>query len=99
MSSELIQVPMGLTTEGLVARRYLARIVDSTVIVVLGAVAISLMGPLRSQSGRVSNIFLIMFTLLVLWIGYGALLESSPWQATLGKRLMGLRVYDSQGGR
>jgi uncharacterized RDD family membrane protein YckC len=37
--------------------------------------------------------------MLILWIGYGSVLESSPWQATLGKRLIGLRVYDLQAGR
>jgi uncharacterized RDD family membrane protein YckC len=36
---------------------------------------------------------------MILWIGYFAALESSPWQAILGKRFMGLRVYDSQAGR
>ena len=37
--------------------------------------------------------------LFILRIGYGAAFESSPLQATLGKRFMGLRVYDSQAGR
>jgi uncharacterized RDD family membrane protein YckC len=30
---------------------------------------------------------------------YHALLESSPWQATIGKRAMGIRVTDEAGAR
>ena len=37
--------------------------------------------------------------LLRAWIGSGAVLESSRWQATIGKRVVGLRVYNSSGGR
>src|SRR5581483_3129973 len=37
--------------------------------------------------------------LLVICIGYGSLLESSRWQATVGKRLMGLRVDSGDGSR
>jgi uncharacterized RDD family membrane protein YckC len=40
-----------------------------------------------------------LFLFLIFWIGYGTALESSRWQATLGKRLAGLRVYDAQGRR
>lgn len=32
------------------------------------------------------------------WL-YWALMESSPWQATLGKRILGLRVTNLNGGR
>jgi len=45
------------------------------------------------------GLLLTLFVLMVLWIGYGTLLESSVWQATLVKRLLGLRVYNSDGGR
>jgi uncharacterized RDD family membrane protein YckC len=100
MTDELIRVPTGLTTEGLLGRRYLARVIDSIIIGTLAVAALSLMGGLRPQTGAdLLSILLNLFALLILWIGYGALLESSPWQATLGKRLMGLRVYDSDGGR
>jgi uncharacterized RDD family membrane protein YckC len=33
------------------------------------------------------------------WWLYSALLESSPWQATLGKKALGLRVTDEEGRR
>lgn len=42
-------------------------------------------------------LFTLLF-LLVHWLYY-ALLESSPWQATLGKRLLHLRVTDLRGHR
>ena len=35
---------------------------------------------------------------LVTWL-YGALFESSPWQATPGKKVLGLRVTDLEGRR
>jgi uncharacterized RDD family membrane protein YckC len=36
---------------------------------------------------------------VILIAGYGAVLESSKWQAAVGKRIMSLRVYNSEGGR
>ncbi len=36
---------------------------------------------------------------LMIWVGYSAALESSEWQATVGKRLFKLRVYNQEGGR
>jgi len=36
---------------------------------------------------------------LVLWLVYSVLMESSPMQATLGKRLVGLKVTDYDGNR
>jgi uncharacterized RDD family membrane protein YckC len=35
----------------------------------------------------------------LLWLIYSAVLEASPWQATLGKRLLGIRVVDRDGNR
>jgi uncharacterized RDD family membrane protein YckC len=34
-----------------------------------------------------------------LWMTYFAMCNSSPWQATLGKRFLGLKVVDENGGR
>ena len=39
-----------------------------------------------------------LILLVIIWLYY-ALLESSPWQASLGKRLMGLKVVDKRGRR
>lgn len=50
----------------------------------------------RDTSRQVLAINLLM--VMVSWL-YWALLESSPWQATIGKRLLGLYVTDMQGNR
>ena len=100
MTDEPIRVPSGLTTEGLLGRRYLARMIDSVIVGVLAIAAMSLLRELEPHTkADLMWILLNLSALLILWVGYGALLESSPWQATLGKRAMGLRVYDSEGGR
>lgn len=46
MTEDLIRVPNGLTTDGLIGRRYFARFIDSTLI---GLIAIAV---LRSHLGR-----------------------------------------------
>jgi uncharacterized RDD family membrane protein YckC len=94
MSDEAGQVPAGLTTDGLLARRYIARFIDYLLIGLLILGVLRLIGAPSEQFNLIG-----LAVMLILWIGYGSLFESSPWQATLGKRLMGLRVYDSQAGR
>lgn len=42
--------------------------------------------------------FIMILTILLSW-AYFAMMESSKWQATLGKRAMGLRVTDLNGSR
>ena len=101
MSDFEIRVPGGLTTEGLLGRRYLARFIDSIVILALLVLPVfGLIGMLTPRMARSSASMLMILPLIVIvWIGYGAALESSRWQATLGKRLVGLRVYNLEGGR
>ena len=100
MTDDLIRVPQGLTTKGLIGRRYLARIIDSTLIGVLAIAALTFLGALGPRArADLLSILLRLFAFVIVWIGYGTLLESSRWQATVGKRLAGLRVYDSEGGR
>lgn len=100
MSDDPIQVPIGLTTEGLIGRRYLARVIDTIVIGVVAVMVTNLVRAALAQTeGSLWSALLTLFALLVSWIGYGAILESSKWQATLGNRLTGLRVYDVRGGR
>ena len=102
MPSEIL-VPTGLTTDGLSGRRYLARFIDSIVIVlligVLGLVWSVVVG--GGSTGSTSLVRTLVYSLLFFlgWISYGTVLESSKAQATLGKRLMGLRVYNANGGR
>ena len=94
MSDEAGQVPAGLTTDGLLARRYIARFIDYLLIGLLILGVLRLIGAPSEQFSLTG-----LAVMLILWIGYGSVLESSPWQATLGKRLIGLRVYDLQAGR
>lgn len=75
-------MPAGLTTDGLLGRRYVARFIDSLFIGLLLALVLRLTGAPSDQIGIVTLAFV-----LFLWIGYGTVFESSPWQATLGKRL------------
>jgi len=99
MHEDSVAVPSGLTTNGLIAKRYMARAVDSRVLMVLlsvvAAVFISAI-PIRSDEGRD---FALLLIFLPIWIAYGTVLESSPWQATIGKRVFGLRVYGGDGAR
>jgi uncharacterized RDD family membrane protein YckC len=95
------RLPEGLTTEGLLGGRYMARFIDSVIIALLIFAVLRLAGipsdlMVRGPAGA-RLIFLGLY--LVLWVGYFTAFESSPWQATVGKRLMGLRVYNSQAGR
>jgi uncharacterized RDD family membrane protein YckC len=99
--SDAIQLPEGLTTEGLLGRRYLARFIDSILMGFLAAMMLGLGQVIFGLTG-VSGIGIMLLNLqliLIGWLSYSALLESSPWQATLGKKLLKLRVYDSRGGR
>jgi uncharacterized RDD family membrane protein YckC len=95
--------------------RFLAYVIDSIVIsLVVMAIAIPLilvlgLGAGLSGAGGDPNPAAIM-ALISLYFGfiiaavvgqwmYFAYSESSTWQATLGKRLLGLRVTDLNGGR
>ena len=97
MDDDSIRVPPGLTTDGLLGQRYMARFIDQLLLslVLIAVVAVEGISPANTRNLGIG--YWLVF--LLIWIGYGSLLESSPWQATLGKRWMGLRVYDSQGGR
>ncbi len=93
MADDSIRVPKGLTTEGLIPRRYLARVIDSMLISALAITVLAFLGALGPQAST-DPLSILQHLLLVaiVWIGYGTLLEASPWQATLGKRVVGLRV-------
>jgi uncharacterized RDD family membrane protein YckC len=99
MSDDLIRVPTGLTTDGLLGRRYLARIIDTVILALLAGTVTLLLAVVMQPIGRRLGLLISLSLLLVIWIAYGALLESSSWQATIGKRITGLRVYNSAGGR
>ena len=69
-------------------KRFWAFIIDVCVFALLFIVLAQLMDD-----------FTVSLVLLVLIWLYYALLESSPWQASLGKRMMGLKVVDKRGRR
>jgi uncharacterized RDD family membrane protein YckC len=48
--------------------------------------------------GKPTVVAIFAFAIVATWL-YFALLESSPWQATLGKKFFGLYVTDEQGHR
>jgi uncharacterized RDD family membrane protein YckC len=94
-------VPVGLTTTGILGKRYLARFIDQLAIL-LCAVPFVLLGAfVAAQTSVDEQTFQVLTIILVgvVTILYGALLESSSWQATVGKKLTGLKVYGQAGER
>lgn len=69
-------------------KRFWAFIIDVLVFVVL----------FWAMAQLIDNFTLSLLLLIIIWLYY-ALLESSPWQASLGKRIMGLKVVDKRGRR
>ena len=63
-------------------------------------VAVTLIFKMFTRSGHDSEFFAVLsaFAILAAWF-YFAALESSRWQATLGKMAVGLRVTDIEGHR
>jgi uncharacterized RDD family membrane protein YckC len=97
MTHDLIRVPAGLTTEGRLGRRYFARLIDTIIIGAGGALTFAFAAALTTD--HFTTLLIGLPAVILVWIGYGGLLESSRWQATVGKKLLGLRVYDSDGAR
>lgn len=76
-------------------RRAAAYLIDFCIIVLpLGLLDVMIFAPFHPDNRLKLNIF----NLLLMW-PYWAIFESSSWQATPGKRLMGLSVVDIQGQR
>jgi uncharacterized RDD family membrane protein YckC len=98
MSDQAIHIPVGLTTDGLLGKRYIARIIDTVILSVLVVFLTVAVGAIWSQ-GINGNGFLSVIVAAIFIIGYGTALEASRWQATIGKRLMRIRVYTLDGGR
>jgi uncharacterized RDD family membrane protein YckC len=86
--------------------RFAAYLIDA---ILLGLVLVPLgfiLGVLLIATDNVNNEDLALLvnmlsnviSLVVDWL-YSSLLESSPWQATVGKKLVGIRVTDMNGNR
>jgi uncharacterized RDD family membrane protein YckC len=100
MPEESGSVPVGLTVDGLINRRYAARCIDTIIISLLVAAVLAIADVIWPRySHNLISVLLVALTAAFVWLGYGALLESSSWQATLGKRIVTLRVYNSQARR
>jgi uncharacterized RDD family membrane protein YckC len=89
--------------------RLVAYLIDSVVLAVPAALLLTIVGPslgvrvplplVPRDPATLHGLYQLDFILLgVAWL-YFALLESSPWQATLGKRMLGLVVTDLDGKR
>ena len=66
--------------------------------VVFGVVAVATGAEEDSTWMAFGNLFVNLVSILVDWL-YFSLLESSRWQATLGKKMLGLTVTDLNGNR
>ena len=79
--------------------RYLAGMIDLIILCVLSFVLILgfVMIPGTSENLASEPSFGLYFALFVLWFGYGLILETSSWQATIGKKITGLIVTDEDG--
>ena len=69
---------------------YIIGVVALMAAIIIGGLPYSTLGILGSAIGFLTS------AIVVGWL-YNALLESSPWQATLGKMLMDIRVCDRDG--
>lgn len=99
MDTTYIEVPKGLTTDGLLGKRYLARAIDSVVMTIAAVVPFAVLSAIFDPKGDVETGLLALLSFLPVWIAYGGFLEASSWQATIGKKCFGLRVYAADGGR
>jgi uncharacterized RDD family membrane protein YckC/Tfp pilus assembly major pilin PilA len=76
-------------------RRFAAWAVDY-VVILIGSIVLRAVAPLVGIAGDTPRLTLVVIAGYFL---YCALLESSPWQATLGKRALGLKVTNRRGER
>src|SRR5919197_191518 len=84
-----------LIDSAVLAALLIAVLVVAAFLLLLGATAEVVQSPWRFL---VSGLWAFVLWFLLAWI-YCAGLESSPWQATLGKRALGLVVIDGRGRR
>lgn len=81
--------------------RFVASFVDGIITGIMGAVAGAIMGfIIGASTGEVSGAGIAgnLIGIVIGWL-YGALLESSPKQATWGKQMMKIKVSDLDGNR
>ena len=97
------RLPAGVVAYGGFWRRLVAHIIDNIVIGIV-TFPLRLIVPLTiftesDPAGMIGTILgVVTLVGLAAWLYYAGL-ESSPWQATLGKRVLGVRVTDTTGVR
>ena len=97
-----------LATVPNLAHRWFAVLIDGVLVVIPGITAMFAVGALgvaisardEQAPGLASALYgVVQLGILALQLAYGTLFEASSWQATPGKRLMGMRVVTPEGGR
>ncbi len=91
----MFALPQGMTTNGTIGKRYMARFIDGIVAATVAGTATAI----AVEAAGTAPLLVGLMVFLPVWVGYFALLECSPWQATVGKRVLGLKVYGRTGGR
>jgi uncharacterized RDD family membrane protein YckC len=83
--------------------RFAAYLIDTVIMLLVFVPLGALLGVILARSGNQDFELLVaapmrVGSILAGWL-YGSLLESSSWQGTIGKRVVGLRVTDLSGNR
>jgi uncharacterized RDD family membrane protein YckC len=76
-------------------RRFAAAFIDGIILSIPIGIIVGIVIAMNSQA----LLSLVNVLSLIIQIAYFAVMESSEAQATIGKRVMGIIVTDSQGGR
>lgn len=87
-------------------QRFLAYLIDALLMAVVFLPLGFLLGVLVGISGveaddtttAAVSLFINFVSIIVTWL-YSAIMESSVWQATIGKKIFGIRVTDMSGNR
>ncbi len=88
-----------------VMMRFVSALIDFTILIFLSfivGIVCGLFGATLSgdsASAQVLSSGALVFTLFILWFGYGLISECSAWQGTPGKKLTGIVVTDMSGQR
>jgi len=102
MSMATVQTPAGRSqvtrAYGGFWRRGIAAAIDWMLIGVVVSFSIGYHGQLAPPHATVKVVVYYALAVLVVWL-YFAAMEASPWHATLGKRVVGVRVTTLDGQR
>ena len=85
-------------------RRFVAYMIDVVIFTVISCVLLMILALLKFYPKNPNDItltihFISLIGFIILYFFYYVFPESSPWQATLGKKLLGIKVVDTHGYR